>query len=262
MIFAGVVCLSVSTVSCFWDEIGGETTAFADEKNPVVEISKPDTSTNATEVGGEEWARDVAIAWEEQRFYQTVPQDKSFRYARIKWCEFKAISFRELDLTELYMRESALTEIDFAKSHLAGSYFSVVKFVDVDFTRAVLVNAKFSNCRMIDGTDFSKVAASSIDFEKSIAHDVSFKGAYLAGGGFEKAGFVNCDFSSSNLTGANFSKAYFEGCRFDGVVDLDTVNIKDGAVGEGNAPEFVKWALENGARQMGRDEWIETVRGK
>ncbi len=142
-------------------------------------------------------------------------------------------------LQELVKDKVSLTGVDLAGAFLQG----------VNLDKANLVRANLHNAD-VRGASLVSTELSDADLTGANLRNANLYGAALNG-----ADLTDADLSNSNLQGADFDDANLENADLRGV-DLKNVHwqrvksIKSAnLLGARNAPDFINWALQNGALQ-------------
>lgn len=107
-----------------------------------------------------------------------------------KFNESRSYGDEILDLTEIDLKESALSGVNMDKADLSGSDLSETELTNVNF----------------GGSDLSAVI-----FSHSTIIDCAFSDTVLEGSIFNRTSLINCDFTAAEFNGANICGADFTG---------------------------------------------------
>ncbi|MDY0101398.1 MAG: pentapeptide repeat-containing protein [Lentimicrobium sp.] len=119
-----------------------------------------------------------------------------FRGANMFGVKGHRSSFRFADFSNALMKESDLTEADFAKSKALN-----VKFIITVFSGSRFDSADFSY------SDFTGAGLEMCSFDYARLQNVSFKGAHLQEASFKNADLKNADFFAAELAETDFNCA-------------------------------------------------------
>lgn len=150
-------------------------------------------------------------------------------------------------LQELNQDGVALIGVDLSDAFLQGIRLQNAKLTRSNFHNADVRNSSFA------GSDLSDATLAGANFRGSDFHGAALRGTILTDADLSGANLADVDLNGANLDDVDLHGADLRNLHWKGIASVNTANL----AGVRNAPpDFLAWALQNGAMQATPDQGV------